>query len=551
MERIRVHNLRCLADTGPIEIKPITILVGANSSGKSSFLRVFPLLKQSAETRTLSGILLNEGDVNFGFFPEAVHREADPSELRLGFGLTLKQGIYRGAYVNRFLIAPIPVLCDVRYTRRAKDSRYPYISSVELTIENTGQSDTVEIVADEDGKLTTFRVNALQANGEIPHMRLRVGRGIVPTLGSSLGDKTAGVAELDDDESLDEGLFEKRLLSETSGLFHGRTTRTTRLGTLRSIGVGSPEQMLKRARAIGSVNTWSQNVARWTVDSARFRKMRDLLLAKYTGEILTGINNYVSQLARSVHYFQPVRAGVQRDYLSRDVQVSSVDPSGSNVAMVLASLSPSMLRKFRDWLLTHFRFEVYPQSVGDGARIALRMREAGSNTEFNLADMGFGFSQMLPFIVQIWYVIEYESTRPRSRGLFPPSSTAAIPRGNIVAIEQPELHLHPALQSSLADLFVAMSKLSRERDLPIRFVLETHSPTIIERVGAHVEAGSLLPQDVQVILFDRGENESRANTATVTSTEFDGHGVLKHWPFGFLAPPPTPVGQAWAQPVAQ
>ena len=47
MDSIRVERLRCLADTGDIKIKPLTILLGQNSSGKSSFLRVFPLLKQS------------------------------------------------------------------------------------------------------------------------------------------------------------------------------------------------------------------------------------------------------------------------------------------------------------------------------------------------------------------------------------------------------------------------------------------------------------------------------------------------------------------------
>jgi hypothetical protein len=548
MERIRVQNLRCLADTGIIEIKPITVLVGANNSGKSSFLRVFPLLKQSAETRTLSGILLNEGDVNFGFFPEAVHRDAEPSELRLSLGLRLSQGLYQGAYVNRFLIKPIQVMCSVRYTRRAKDARYPYLSSVELTIENTSGNDRIEIVGDEDGNLTKFQVNDFRANGETSHIRLRVGRGIVPTLGSILGEKTAGVEELEDDESPDEGLFEKRLLSETYGLFHGRTARNTRLSILRSIGVGSPEDMLQRARAPATASTWYQNVANWEANTAAFKKFRNLLLAKYTGEMLAGVNSYVSQLARSVHYFQPVRASVQRDYLSRDVQVGSVDPSGSNVAMVLGSLSPSALRKFRSWLLEHFGFEVYPQGVGDGARVALRMKEAGSDAEFNLADMGFGFSQMLPFLVQIWYVVEHDRSRFRVR---PNYGQPAVPASYIIAIEQPELHLHPALQSRVADLFVAMAALSAEKGFPVRFVLETHSPAVIERLGAHVEAGSLSRQDVQVLLFDRGEDEAKANTASVSVAEFDEQGVLKNWPFGFLAPPPWPVGKPLAQAVGR
>lgn len=47
MQTLRIKNFRCFEDTGDIRIKPLTFLVGANSSGKSSFLKFFPLLKQS------------------------------------------------------------------------------------------------------------------------------------------------------------------------------------------------------------------------------------------------------------------------------------------------------------------------------------------------------------------------------------------------------------------------------------------------------------------------------------------------------------------------
>ena len=89
---------------------------------------------------------------------------------------------------------------------------------------------------------------------------------------------------------------------------------------------------------IPGVSFWNQSACNWTLETPMFRNVRNLLLAKAARELLASVNLYVSHLARSVHYFQPVRASVQRDYLSRDVEVGSVDPSGLNVAMVLASL---------------------------------------------------------------------------------------------------------------------------------------------------------------------------------------------------------------------
>ena len=57
MQSIEIKNLRSLKDTGRVELKPITLLVGANSSGKSTFLRTFPLLKQGLKVIGFSSTL--------------------------------------------------------------------------------------------------------------------------------------------------------------------------------------------------------------------------------------------------------------------------------------------------------------------------------------------------------------------------------------------------------------------------------------------------------------------------------------------------------------
>ena len=71
MNSIQVKNLRSLTDTGKIDVKKINILVGTNSSGKSTFLRIFPLLKQSFNKK-INGPILWCGDdddyVDFGSF---------------------------------------------------------------------------------------------------------------------------------------------------------------------------------------------------------------------------------------------------------------------------------------------------------------------------------------------------------------------------------------------------------------------------------------------------------------------------------------------------
>ena len=540
MESIRVSNLRCIADSTTIEIKPISLLVGANSSGKSTFLRVFPLLRQSHEMRTLGGLVLNEGDVNFGFFNEALHKDADPAELKIEFGFTMQHGFFQGASWNNYLIEPIEISCELTYAKRAKDHHYPRLRVARLRLTTSTSVDNLSITAGEDGELSAFDVNEFQSSSdERRSLRLRIARGLVPQLVLALNKQDGLDGAFDVTES-GSSPFGKRLISETEAFFHGRTAVETRLATFQDIRIGSPQKMLDDMRNSG-VSTWRDRISGWTTESVAFLNVRNLLLAKRMNEILESVNVYVTRLAKSVYYFQPVRASAERDYLSRDVSVTSVNPSGLNVAMVLASLSLENQKNFREWMRKHFGFEVFPQSVGDGARVALRMKEAVSGTEFNLADTGFGFSQMLPFLVQVWNLTEGMKSMNslQRRFTFASPSRFGIPgsSSSIIAIEQPELHLHPALQAKLADLIVAMANLSKAQQVPIRFILETHSQTIIERIGQSVECKILPAEDVQVILFELDRTKPTSNTSVMRTTSFDAQGVLLDWPFGFLSAP--------------
>ena len=77
LRAVRIEGLRSLTDTGFINIKPLTILVGENSSGKSTFLRFFPLLKQSFEANTSGPILWSDPNlVDFGSYQEAAHNNS-------------------------------------------------------------------------------------------------------------------------------------------------------------------------------------------------------------------------------------------------------------------------------------------------------------------------------------------------------------------------------------------------------------------------------------------------------------------------------------------
>ena len=206
MESIRVRNLRSLADTGDVELKPITLLVGANSSGKSSFLRVFPMLRQSAETRTGSGLLLNEPYVDYGQFPVALRQDADPAEMILDFKVMLAPRSFGPTTRFSFLLDRLPVRFGVHFARRSQAELYSFVRQVDLAIGDDDWKEEIVLQASEGGNITSLKIGDHVAQSEASRLRLKAGRGIVPQLIPASMDDDEGQLFVEDN-SVRSGLY--------------------------------------------------------------------------------------------------------------------------------------------------------------------------------------------------------------------------------------------------------------------------------------------------------------------------------------------------------
>lgn len=159
------------------------------------------------------------------------------------------------------------------------------------------------------------------------------------------------------------------------------------------------------------------------------------------------------------------------------------------------------------------------------------MIEAG--VEFNIVDTGYGVSQILPVLAQIWWARERTVTPNLDRTSLNPT-ISSVP--TILAIEQPELHLHPAHQALLADAFVGGTNTSKSEagNRPVHFLIETHSETLINRLGELVAGGQLAANDVHIVIFE--PEEAHEDQSIVRISQFSDDGTLKNWPFGFFQP---------------
>ena len=101
-----------------------------------------------------------------------------------------------------------------------------------------------------------------------------------------------------------------------------------------------------------------------------------------------------------------------------------------------------------------------------------------------------------------------------------------------ITIEQPELHLHPALQAKLIDVIVKVMK-SLEGRKNVNFVIETHSKTIIDRLGTLIYKKKIEKNDIAIFIFNK--DTENLNTK-IECASFDEKGYLENWPIGFFEP---------------
>ena len=146
-------------------------------------------------------------------------------------------------------------------------------------------------------------------------------------------------------------------------------------------------------------------------------------------------------------------------------------------------------------------------------RTELLLKDLRTGTVLALQDVGVGISQILPILISAY-------------GL----------NKNLVAIEQPEIHIHPALQAELGDVFIE-SALGANKNT---FLLETHSEHLILRILRRIRetTRNKLPEgaipvrcdDIAVLYVEPGEDGSVVRELRVN----DQGRFIDDWPNGFF-----------------
>jgi len=235
-------------------------------------------------------------------------------------------------------------------------------------------------------------------------------------------------------------------------------------------------------------------------------------------DFLSEFENEYETLMDSIYYLGPLR-----DFPKREYQWSGSNPDdvGSRGERTVDAILAATMKNERRNLGSRTRYKPFQEiiaywlkklgliysfkieEIADNSNLyrTLVKKEAGSS-EVALTDVGFGVSQVLPVLVLLY----------------------SVPETSVVLLEQPEIHLHPAVQSQLADLMINVAKARN-----IQIIVESHSEHLLRRFQRRVAEDELTTNDLKLYFFKTVRGRAKQE-----ELELDEYGNIANWPTNFF-----------------
>ena len=584
LDALRLANFKAFGPSQRVPLRPITLVFGANSSGKSSILHAIALAHHAVETGDLDTQRTRVGgeSIDLGGFRQYVHRgqldsqvemafELDPGklsgklasmlgasrlpvvDLAIGGGIACKyetisgrrdleaERVFGGAGLERFTLevdgAPMLSMSmraggDLRLDRL--DHAHPAFREILrgiLALTTTARTvreedfDRLAPVLDRLAPGTTARRKGLFPRIENPNSEeAGTSNRLLPVSSGRREEDLARAAELLLPTVLQD------LVSGLSTALEDEIRRLRYLGPLRSY----PPRHLAFSQHhdanwfAGGGYAWDvvrtrkdirDRVNQWLGDTDHMKtpyelQVRDLLPADtLSPQLATGLAGSLEDLTRGLlvelEGDSPSEAlSLALESARQELAFGAVDLgdlSEIDVAELVGSLVDAEPTS-EEWVqrIVEARREVIQDLV---------LIDKRSNTPVSHRDVGIGVSQVLPVLV-----------------------SAYAYTGKLIAIEQPEIHLHPALQAELSDVFLE-SALGGAGN---RFLIETHSEHLILRILRRIRettdgelpegAMAVTPADVSVLYVQPGPAGAEVIHLPITP---DGD-FEQLWPDGFF-----------------
>jgi len=225
---------------------------------------------------------------------------------------------------------------------------------------------------------------------------------------------------------------------------------------------------------------------------------RLMQLMRDTSQSLERLSNVISEALNRTHVVPPVRGLTEPSFPLLPSITQELNPRwglaqmGAAVASNLSYLDPKIMEKIQSWMKETVNVDVSGRLI-QGPQIKVLNPDRGTS----LVNEGFGSNQLIFIFEEI----------------------AKSEDDSFVAVEEPEIHLHPKAQFKLGQL---MSKLAKENR---QILLITHSEHIVSGVLTSVKQRVLKPEDVSIWFFQKEGEKISATKAEVDEQGKTGEGL--------------------------
>ena len=514
LTQITIENFKGIRDRVEIPLRPITLLFGANSAGKSTMLQALLYLRELLERQNADADVVSAGGtaIHLGGFRQLVHQHDVTRVIRLGVTVELDDdGLPDYSVIAR---------------SDATDDQDP--NQLGSNLRTAG----VQVSVSWDSDHSTPRISAYTVYGDE--------RIMVTVMPGELGKQRLEVNN-------QHPSFDRFIDDERRVLLHAEVLEDTQRTLLQMV-----------ANAV--IPKWKEclKLEIETEGPLDFGGEQDACDA--LRPVVAGVGEVVLDQLQKIRYIGPVREFPERgalaqrtpsedrwasglaawDWLGRDVDDEAHGVAlerfdrwltaqdglnlGYSVRLEVARLLPEESELFL--LLARLRHASDPEELAEQIRILVEsellsrprvrrvvMTDVRNGAEVAPQDVGNGVTQVIPVVAGV-----------------------LAPGGNILAVEQPELHLHPAIQCRLADVFIRALHEQENR----LFILETHSEHLMLRLMRRVrettedtlaEPDLALRTDQVVVLYaEAGADGLRLTELPLTE---DGD-FSRNWPGGFF-----------------
>jgi len=507
-----IQNFKPILDSGELQLKPVTILAGRNSSGKSSLIQSILMIAQTLSNPLPERALLpNERIVQLGTYYDVLCKFSNSHKLNVQFALTLhSKSVSQDVYEI--------LRCDVKVTFNSssginKPISIPGVAS-EVQIESftgifdwffTPTLDNLIHLATEEIIWDSKRSGSMMSYG------FRFNKIYEEELAHYLKDVQSRASK-----KIDEAFkFGKHIYI---GEFFEHELPISFLETLTGVPrfivtpyhfLPEDVEFIKDTAFIKANESFNDVIEEMVQD--------DFVVAKLSDNIKWITRFFSSQ----IRYLGPLRAdpGTTERSFAPTSQLDDVGFKGEYAAVVYHHNRPvqinwcspytgqvqqgtlqEALNVWVDYL--DIANQVMTEAAGS-LGIAWKVITKKGQEPRTLSEVGVGISQVLPILVM---------------GLLSPEDT-------LLLVEQPELHLHPRVQARLGDFFMGLAKCGKQ------CLIETHSENLVSQLRYHiVQSGGMDKSDCMIYFVDQDEQ----GAAKFEPVQISPQGNILNWPDGFF-----------------